>query len=239
MNHTTPAQASDRPQRHAVFTVGVIGCAVALTIALAACQTGDASGEPSSSPTKQSVASSAASGPARTKTAPTPAAQAEGRSTASKTPTPAPARVDELKEAQAAYVKYVKAYIEAGKISPPPGKPPKSLLAMTTGPERQWLKNAFVDSKKQQAVILTGTVKITMSDEIDYDGTDVDTIQFNACWDERSIVADRGGKREKSDPWLLNRVKMRHVVNDHGRRHWLAYSQTDQDQDPKESCVIN
>lgn len=110
---------------------------------------------------------------------------------------------------------------------------------MTTGPERQWLKNAFASAKKQDAVIIHGKVKVTMSDELGYDGTEVDTIRFDACWDERSIVANRDGKTGHSDPWLVNRVKMHHKKNDPQGNRWTIFSQDDRSHNPKKSCVFN
>lgn len=240
LNHTTPAKASDRPRRHAVLTAGAVGCAVAMTIALAACQHDDASGEPSSSSTTRSVPSAAASTPTRSKPASTsPPAEEADTSAASKTPTPAPARVDELKEAQAAYVKYIHAYIKAEKVNPPPGKPPKSLLAMTTGPESHWLKNAFSLAKKKESVIVSGNVHLTMGPELGYDGTEVDVIKFKACQDGRKIRLKMNGKLKHSFNWELDKVEMHQISNSSGERRWVTYGQTATKHDANKSCVIN
>jgi hypothetical protein len=111
---------------------------------------------------------------------------------------------------------------------------------MTTGPERQWLKNAFAVAKKKDSVIIEGSLRVTMSDEVGYDGTAVNTIKFKACQDSRSIRLRMGGKKKRqSFKWSLNKVEMHLITESPGKRHWRTYGQTDQGHDPDKSCAFH
>lgn len=235
MNRATPSTTPSRHARARTTAIVAFTGALACTIALTACQNDDAAGDPSSTSTQHPTGSSstASSNPKK------PESSTTASKSSSKTSTPAPARADEVKEAQAAYAKYVKAYIRAEKIDPPAGDPPKSLQNMATGPESKWLKNVFNHEKKSTTFLSSGSVAISMSNEVAYDSTEINKIRFKACWDQRSIIAEHDGDQSKPPSWVLNKVEMRHIATNNGTRRWLTYTQTDQKQNPKDSCEFD
>jgi hypothetical protein len=109
---------------------------------------------------------------------------------------------------------------------------------MTTGPESRWLKNEYAVAKKKDSVIISGHVSLTMSEEIGYDGTEINTIRFKACQDSRSIRLRMGDTiKKESLKWELDEVEM-HLVSYSGKRRWLTYGQTAQKHNPRKPCTI-
>lgn len=234
MNHTRSRPSRARPQSRVAASAGSLALAIGLLPGLAACHQDDASGSPPSPSGTKSTSS--ADPTSRTTASP---ATSPSSTKHQKTATPGAARAAEVKEAQAAYVRYINAYIKAGKDHRPSSRPPKNLLAMTTGPESKWLKNEFAAAQKKNSVIVSGNVNLTMGNEFGYDGSAVDVVRFHACQDSRTIrLRVSGHLKRQSFKWELDKVEMHSTTDNSGRRRWVTFGQTAEKRDPDKSCKI-